>query len=117
MSPLNKIAELRRLLEKATPAPWEVTGWEAGSHGHSHDTVCIGGPNHRAPDYFVTGDIRETDRRLLNHNLIVALRNAAPALLDVVEIAEAICRRSPASDAALALRAALARIARGGADG
>ena len=75
--------ELRELLEKATPGPWAVYRCSfadedpdsaCGLNGGSFD-ACREECHHTVP--------------LKDAALIVALRNAAPLLLDVVEAAEA----------------------------
>ena len=98
---LDRLDALHRA---ATPGPWEVTGWEAGSHGHNHDTVCIGGPNHRAPDYFLTGDVRDTPKRKANHDLIAALRNSyKPMAAEIRALRAEVERLRAVRDAAVAL--------------
>jgi hypothetical protein len=77
--------ELRELLEKATPGPWAVYRCSfadedpdsaCGLNGGSFD-ACREECHHTVP--------------LKDAALIVALRNAAPLLLDVVEAAEDQC--------------------------
>ena len=82
----TEIDELRRLHEAATPGDWEATGWEAGSHGHKHDTCCIAV---KGSQTFLTGNIPETPRRRATHKFIAAARNALPRLLAALEEARA----------------------------
>lgn len=83
--PKDERDELRRLHEAATPGDWEATGWEAGSHGHKHDTCCIAV---KGSQTFLTGDIPETPRRRATHKCIAASHNAIPRLLDALDVAE-----------------------------
>jgi hypothetical protein len=69
---MTPIDTLRKLLEAATPGPWYVS---ATDFLCSRDRDVVG-PVH---------DLSPTDVAL-----IVALRNAAPALLHVVEAAKAV---------------------------
>ena len=82
----TEIDELRRMHEAATPGDWEATGWEAGSHGHKHDTCCIAV---KGSQTFLTGNIPETPRRRATHKFIAAARNALPRLLAALEEARA----------------------------
>lgn len=79
MADPDPIAELRRLLEKATPGPWS---WEgdpptlyAGRDGMHHGANLLG---RLEPD-------ADTPANL---NLIVAVRDALPALLDIADAAQ-----------------------------
>jgi hypothetical protein len=68
-------AELRRLLDNATPAPWEgVPGF---------GTTAIYGQDHE-PGEFVAQRVPIPDAKL-----IIRLRNTVPALLDALDQAEA----------------------------
>ena len=60
-----KLSELRELLAKATPGPWTRESWYDG-----HQTI----PEVCGDNYMDEGDVR----------LVLALRNHAEALLDVV---------------------------------
>lgn len=82
----EKIAELKRLCEEATPGPWEIReadGWRNadGTEGKypfvctSGDVLAVPDPNHGQPD---TADY-------VNFRLIAATRDALPVLLALVE--------------------------------
>ena len=64
-------ARMRELLAKATPGPWKA--WDRG----------IGWEVHDENDIEINSEFRETFREG-DAALIVALRNAAPALLDTI---------------------------------
>lgn len=72
------MADLRALLDAATPGPWIACTWDPMEAPH---IVPEGGTHHPSEDIA---------RRLgkANAELVAALVNAAPALLDVVEAAE-----------------------------
>ena len=78
MSEIDR-AELRRLLDAATPGPWwqewvEGDEWYAVYGQPTGDLVC--------PEVCTAGDADDT-------NLLVAAVNALPGLLDALEKAEA----------------------------
>jgi len=82
----KKIEELRGLLAKATPGPWEVrysprTTEECIVVGPRPETMGYA-PCILAEDYTGFGEwpVREAD-----HLLVAAMRNALPALLDLAE--------------------------------
>ena len=77
------MADLRALLDAATPGPWTVefsTGVAEDEDGNEIESAWMSGP--RMLDMGDYQTLREDDAAL-----IVALVNAAPALLDVVEAA------------------------------
>lgn len=78
MSEPIDIAALRALAEAATPGPWCAHIYMHGRYV-DHD---ISGPKreHGGEEYSITESLIESDA-----DLIVALRNSAPALLDAVE--------------------------------
>lgn len=77
MNPAIDMKELRRLLEAATPGPWHVRG----------DKVCCGDPNDDSCAFAIADTFHSTKDE--DAALIVALRNAAPDLLDRLESLEA----------------------------
>lgn len=119
---MSTIAKLRALHEAATAAPWRLCAhWR-------HDKCPCG--DHRgyiwAPDQesVIAQMGCDTDEAGQTHpnvgqdgmrsdaRLIAAMRNALPALLRVAEAAQRICnmQRNPGSEAAKALRDALAAL-------
>jgi len=85
------IAELRRLLAAATPGPWE-----ADLDGNANGEPLIYG---QTRDWWIAtlhpqclGSLEAL--RLADAALIVALRNAAPALLDAADEAERLRARA-----------------------
>jgi hypothetical protein len=86
------LAELRELLQRATPRPWQVDGpywWHAGDSkpvitvGEDRDAVAIMPPD---------GTGTTVDRHHADAALIVALRNQGEALLEAAEALEEIRR-------------------------
>jgi len=72
------IEALRRLLKEATPGPWRACAWDPMERPHVHydkpgERVC------RPPDVPLTS---------ADAHLIVAARDALPALLDRIEALE-----------------------------
>lgn len=120
-------AELRRLLSAATPGPWRHSpgSFPSDDGGFTSDdesyTATVLADDDSAPDAetvlvaacWVGDEGRESDA---DAALIVALVNAAPALLDVVEAARLLMsmhsQMGPAFEPhdEIELRAALARL-------
>ncbi len=100
---MSRFAELRKLVEEATPGPWGINKYGAIGTGKC---FIFGGQVVGAEGF-------EEDSAGNAAELIVALRNHAPALLDVCEAAEAYvdCWKpgniTPTTEAFDALRAAL----------
>jgi hypothetical protein len=100
----NLIERISGLLATASPAPWETINHEAGcpSFGYCSPNGCGGHESNVAYDVSgpillkdgeVSGDSEEEDRQQfrqadIDAKLIAELRNAAPALMDVVKAAE-----------------------------
>lgn len=85
---MTDLAKLRELLEKATKGPWTLLPAEEGKDymrlrgtapGHKYKIANIHDANYPNP---VSRDVTEAQA---NAELIAALRNEAPALLDEVE--------------------------------
>jgi hypothetical protein len=88
-TPIPTIAALRELLAKATPGEWLVESREA-----KHDHAINGyGWDELATVYGreVVDEEGDAEGRA-NAELIVAMRNALPALLDRLEAAEAVVK-------------------------
>lgn len=82
MTALN-LPELRRLLAEATPGPWDVT-----AHGVINERPPVGGRVSRVCCHGY----------LPNGRMIVALRNDAPAILDLLDdMATALTECTPVS--------------------
>lgn len=71
----DRIAELRSLLDKATAGPWEASDREV-RESHGGGAIASTYPIHTTPE---AADV--------DADLIAAMRNALPLLLDVVEAA------------------------------
>lgn len=81
--PTGTVAELRALLEKATPGPWKDA---PGSRSAAVYSKAVDAAIYINVDRESVGVIAETvDRWKADAALIAALRNAAPDLLRVVE--------------------------------
>jgi hypothetical protein len=80
-------ARLRELAEKATPGPWVAWGTEPRWPGDGRGAPRI---NHKPGDGTVpkVAVVDSWDRQEENRDLIVALVNALPRLLAVVDAAE-----------------------------
>ena len=79
---MNVIERLRALEQAATPGPWT---W-VEPHSVIHDVETEVAPRVEVPVAAIEGLFR---MRHANGELIAAMRNAFPALLDVVEAAQA----------------------------
>jgi hypothetical protein len=109
---VTRLSELRRMLAEATPGPWRQNPY--GVIWIDEPTIRRAGGRWlaRAQIASVTGIPDDLPDTHVSDNaaLIVALRNAAPALLDVVEAAREL--QYVSSAAGRALHAALARLER-----
>lgn len=78
--PKDLVGELRALLDKATPGPWEDDGYGIGhSPGKDPWHVIVVGKETKGAPYM---EYEELVLRPEDAALIIALRNAAPGLLD-----------------------------------
>ena len=92
---MTKLTELRELLARATDAPWRP--YQCGRNDEDEACGIKSGPFvSDFEDAYQRGVVYDTSRDECHHHmapsdaaLIAALRNAAPALLDVVEAAVA----------------------------
>jgi hypothetical protein len=83
MTLAEKIAELRVLMEKATPGPWDT-------HGISTQDACSVGVSDNPLRWFVvSGTGRAADDALL----IVAMRNHLPEILTRMDALEAAIKK------------------------
>jgi len=85
MTTAKTIAELRELLARATPGPWFMDNGAGVSHRvwpYFHPLAAT----HRPRPF---DKQNQADEQIANAALIVALRNAAPALLDHIAALEA----------------------------
>ena len=89
----EKLAELRRLLERATPGPWHA--WDRGIGYEVHAEVEHN-PIHCVP---LNSEFRETFRGT-DARLIVAAVNALPGLLDAAAERDALAAKVGCPDVA-----------------
>lgn len=77
------IEHLRSTLDAATPGPWEI---QRENHGDGYITLCLGGLTiARVPED--TREDGEEMRALADARALLALRNAAAVLLEIVAAA------------------------------
>lgn len=81
----DRIAELRRLLLKATPGPWAFANWMSGDRPSSITSLHRPG---QAEAVAICPRYKADKFRQVDARLIIAAVNALPALLEVAEAAE-----------------------------
>jgi hypothetical protein len=88
----DRIAELRKLTEEATPGPWRATTldpWETGPEIYGPDPLDGKGWTPVVSDHGTPANLGGGIRAGHDARLIAAMRNALPALLDVAVTARA----------------------------